>query len=131
MSVKAIGTDIVSISRIGSLYERFGHKFVERILTENEIQQMPEPVKGRIAYLSKRWAAKEAIAKAFGSGINEELSFGDMEISHLDSGQPFIKLNHRAKKLAKKKGLSTFHISISDEKKYAVAFVVASTEVGV
>ncbi len=127
MSVIAIGTDIVSVSRIKSIYEHSGQKFVERILTEHEISQMSDSLNVKIAYLSKRWAAKEAISKAFGTGIGEKLSFQDLEISHLESGQPFVILNARAKKLAKLKGIKKLHISISDEKKYAVAFVVASS----
>jgi len=97
-------------------------------LNENEISQLPESEAMKVSFVSKRWAAKEAVAKAFGTGIGAELSFLDMEISHQQSGKPIVELNSRAQKLAQKKGISKFHLSISDEKNYAVAFVVASAD---
>lgn len=127
MTVFNVGTDIVSVSRIKETYESAGEKFLHRILTANELRQLPQRDMAKVAFISKRWAAKEAVAKAFTTGIGEFLSFTDIEIQHTNSGAPQIKLSQRGKDLAKKMGISEFKISISDEKTYAVAFVIAVT----
>ncbi len=126
----ATGTDIISLQRIKAVFERNGDKFIHRILTEKEISEMPEYKQPKIAFLSKRWAAKEAISKAFGTGIGAELSFLDIEIAHEISGQPRVELGKKSIELARQKGISRFSISISDEKNYAIAFVIALSDDG-
>jgi len=124
VNVVSVGTDIVNVDRIAKIYEESKEKFLERILTPNEISSMPERDIAQVAYLSKRWAAKEAVAKAFQTGIGQSLSFLDIEIGHLESGAPCVILSTRAKALANSMGISEFKISISDEKLFAVAFVI-------
>jgi holo-[acyl-carrier protein] synthase len=95
------------------------------LLTENELQEVPEEGIKLINYISKRWAAKEAISKSFGTGIGAQLSFQDMEITHLESGAPTVVLSESALQLAQTKNFNSVMITVSDEADYAVAFAVA------
>lgn len=117
--IYGVGTDIVSKNRIAALCEEFDGKFARRILTKNEFDIFVE--KGNqagIEYLSRRFAAKEAVSKSLGEGIGSHLSFKDIEVLNDPSGKPFVKV-------AGYENLR-FNISISDEKdSYAIAFVVA------
>ncbi len=115
--MKGIGTDIVSIARIAEALSRHEDRFLYRILTPSELLEF-EKRKDKIAYLAKRYAAKEAIAKALGCGLGENLSFQDIVIRNLESGAPTAKINR-----APFSSLNV-HLSLSDEKEYAVAFVV-------
>ncbi|HCR86456.1 MAG TPA: holo-ACP synthase [Alphaproteobacteria bacterium] len=114
-----IGTDILSYKRIEAVYKRQGAKLINRILTKFEIDELKKsPKKDIVAYLAKRFAAKEAISKALGIGIGGELSFQDIEITHNKKGKPLAKV--------KKFNELNIHISLSDEKKGCViAFAVA------
>ncbi len=118
--ITGIGTDIITLERIEYALQAFGSKFVNRILTEKERNyyiEMNNP-DNKVAFLAKRFAAKEAVSKALGTGIGEELSFHDIEISNNDQGKPLVSV-------AKFPGL-TIHLSLSDEKEgLAVAFAVA------
>lgn len=125
MSVVGIGTDIVDIDRIRSMSEPARDKLARRVLTENEYQRFSEH-KQADAYLAKRWAAKEAVAKALGTGIAQGVSFQHIEISSLESGQPVVTLTEVALTLAGQQGATSWHISLSDEKRYATAFAVLS-----
>lgn len=112
-----VGTDICHIQRITESLEKFGERFTARILRADEIYG------ARItpAFLAKRYAAKEAVSKALGTGIGEKLSFQDIQIVREGNTPP--------KALIHKEGFEniTIHLSISDEKEYAVAFAVAET----
>jgi holo-[acyl-carrier protein] synthase len=115
-----IGTDIITLERIEYALEAFGGKFVNRILTEKEKHHLIEinNKDSKIAYLAKRFAAKEAISKALGTGIGEALSFHDIEISNNASGAPIASV-------PKFKDVKV-HISLSDEKEgLAIAFAIA------
>lgn len=115
-----IGTDIISIGRIEYALEAYGAKFMQRILTENERNYVIEihNKENKVAYLAKRFAAKEAISKAIGTGIGEDLSFQDIEISNNSEGKPIVKI--------KKYPEITVHLSLSDEKEgFAIAFALA------
>ena len=118
-----IGTDIVQVDRIRRAFSLRPEKFVQKILAIEEIEKMP--VSREIDYLAKRFAAKEAISKALGSGMRLGVSFRDMLIlSDLETGQPLVQLRGRAKQQASKKGINRILISISDEKEYAMAFAM-------
>ncbi len=125
MSIAGIGTDIVSKQRISKVLETNQKRFISRLLTENELQEVPEEGIKLINYISKRWAAKEAISKSFGTGIGAQLSFQDMEITHLESGAPTVVLSESALQLAQTKNFNSVMITVSDEADYAVAFAVA------
>lgn len=118
----AIGTDIVEIQRIASALERQGDKFVQRILTESEIVEY-QARGNSVAFLAKRFAAKEAIAKALGTGIGRGISFQHMIVSNNSDGAPQVELQANAAERLKQLGGSKVLLSLSDEKNYALAYV--------
>jgi len=125
MSVVGIGTDIINISRIENMSAQAKSRLVKRILTPAEVTQYQQK-KQQNAFLAKRWAAKEAAAKALGKGIADGISFQHIEISSLASGQPVLTLTARALEIAKQLGANYWHVSIADEAQYATAFVILS-----
>lgn len=126
MSVVGIGNDIVEISRIAEMPEAVKQKLAKRVLTQTEYQHFSS-LKTSDAYLAKRWAGKEAAAKALGTGIANGVSFQHFEIVSLNTGQPTLVLTEQALLIAREKGAKYWHISLSDEKHYAMAFVVLSS----
>jgi len=116
--IRGIGTDMVSVARIAEALETHGDKFITRILTVQEQAEMAKR-SNKVAYLAKRYAAKEAISKALGCGIGEQLSFQDIIISHAPTGAPLAEISRQP--------FHNFriHLSLSDEKEYAIAFAVA------
>lgn len=125
--IVGIGTDIVEIVRIAELYEKRKTQFVERILSPEELTEFDSqmhPAK----YLAKRWAAKEAVSKALGTGFSQGVAFNDITVGHLSSGQPVITLAGRTQAIADEKQITHWSISVSDETHYAVAFVVAENQ---
>ena len=124
--IKGIGTDLVKLSRVEQSLSRFGDRFAQRVLTEDEMadfQQSSKPV----AFLAKRWAAKEAAAKALGTGIGAKAGFQDMYIEHDDLGAPLLRLTGVASETASEKGVLHTYISLSDEDDHALAFVILSS----
>ena len=125
MSVVGIGTDIVDIRRIAKMSDNAQQRLAKRILTVNEYTHyitLKQPER----FLAKRWAGKEAAAKALGTGIAAGVSFQHFDIVSLTTGQPTLELSSKALALAEDLGANTWHISLSDEVKYATAFVVLS-----
>ena len=118
----AIGTDIVEIQRIASALERQGDKFVQRILTESEIVEY-QARSNSVAFLAKRFAAKEAIAKALGTGIGRGISFQHMIVSNDSEGAPQVELQASAAERLKQIGATKILISLADEKQFALAYV--------
>ncbi len=116
----AVGTDLVLISRIEDLIARYGVRFMARVYTEREVADCG----GRVASLAARWAAKEAVAKAFGTGIGA-VGFRDIEVLRAGSGRPELQLHGAAAALARQQGLTTWAISLSHDGGMALAFVVA------
>lgn len=123
MAIVGLGTDIVEIARIEGVVGRSGDGLAKRILTENEFkqfQQQSQPVR----FLAKRFAVKEATAKAFGTGIRNGLAFNQFEVSNDQLGKPLLTLNGEAEKLAQRMGVTHIHVSITDECHYAAATVI-------
>lgn len=120
--IAGIGTDIVRIDRIERSLNRLGDAFARRILTRFELSVWSESAMPA-SYLAKRFAAKEAVAKAFGTGIGK-LSFQHIEIRNNSIGAPELVLYGYALELQHQKGVKHCHISLSDEKDNAIAFVV-------
>lgn len=119
-----IGTDLAQVSRLEQSLERFGEKFAERILADIEMAEFRE--KSQPAnMLAKRFAVKEAAAKALGTGIGE-VSWHDIYIEHDKLGAPLLRFKGYASQLAAQKGIDQLHVSISDEHDFALAFVVLS-----
>ena len=117
-----IGTDIVGVSRMESALERHGDRFAERILAESELQEFQQS--GKPAhFLAKRFAAKEAAAKAFGTGFRDGLSMSHISVAHDELGKPILQFTGKAEEYCFNNGIGESFISISDEKEHAVAFV--------
>ncbi|KAB7627563.1 holo-ACP synthase [Alkalilimnicola sp. S0819] len=123
MSIVGLGTDIVRVARLARIQARHGERFALRILTEAELagyRRSPRPE----AVLARRLAAKEAAAKALGTGIAAGVTFKDLEVSHDALGKPLLRLHGAAARRLQALGGRRCHLSISDEQDYAVAFVV-------
>jgi holo-[acyl-carrier protein] synthase len=121
-----IGTDIVEVSRIEESLDRFGETFAQRILTESEWLDFEQSqIKAR--FLAKRFAAKEAFAKALGIGLRMPATFGNIGVAHDDLGKPVLNLATELQVHLEQRGIHACHLSISDEKALAVAFVVLET----
>ena len=121
-----IGTDIVEVSRIEDSLARFGNAFAQRILSEREMQEfMLSNTQAR--FLAKRFAAKEAFAKALGTGIRSPASFESIGVTHDDLGKPFLDLAPELQAYVDARHIRFQHLSISDEKMLAAAFVVLET----
>jgi holo-[acyl-carrier protein] synthase len=125
--ILGLGTDIVEIARVAHVYDSTGQGFVERILTDTELARMPENQKRIPAYLAKRFAVKEAAAKALGTGIAQGVSFKDFSVEHTDLGAPKLIVTGAGKEHADKMGVKSWHVSISDEAHYVVATVIAES----
>ena len=118
-----IGTDIVEVARIEASIEQFGDEFVKRILAQSEFTSYLESqIKPR--FLAKRFAAKEAFAKALGTGLRAPATFQNIAVSHDNLGKPILILAADLQVLLQAKNITQTHISISDEKNLAAAFVV-------
>lgn len=118
------GVDICSIARVRNVYQKFGEKFLRRILTDKEADYVKSSNHHLITRLAARFAAKEAMLKVLGTGI-VGVGWREIEVSKAPSGEPSILLHGRAKIRAERLGLSRISISMSHEKEYAVAFIVA------
>ena len=126
MNIYGIGTDIVSIDRIKSSLKK--RNFVHRIFNEKEILKCKK-INNCIHCFAKRFAAKEAFSKALGTGISNGINFNEIIILNKKSGKPYITITGQTKKIINKKfkkKKSKISLSLSDEKKYAVAFVTIS-----
>ena len=118
-----IGTDIVEVSRIAASITAFGDSFAERVLAESELEgYQNSQIKAR--FLAKRFAAKEAFSKALGTGLRAPATFQNIAISHDDLGKPILVLAPDLLVFMQEKNIQHTHISISDEKNLATAFVI-------
>lgn len=117
--MKTIGVDIIETERIAQSIVQFGGRFLRRVYTEQELIYC----QGRIGSLAARWAAKEATAKALGTGIGD-VSWQEIEIVCEASGRPMLLLHGAAVDLATRLGISNFAISLSHTRDHAIAFVV-------
>jgi holo-[acyl-carrier protein] synthase len=121
--ILGVGIDIIEVARVKASHERFGERFLNRLLHADEIayclsHKNPGP------FLAARFAAKEAISKAFGTGIGAQLGWQDMEIRRKDSGEPVVILHGKGKKLFKSRRAKNLLISLSHTANYAAATAV-------
>ena len=121
--IVGIGVDIVEIARFEKLQQRFGDRFAGRILTADELIEYGRRDRN-CRYLALRFAAKEAVAKACGTGIGSELGFHGMQIDNDALGKPVLRFLEEANPLVERLQVRNALISLSDEKHYAVAMVV-------
>ncbi len=125
--ILGIGTDIVALHRIASLHERYGERFAQRILSNAEITELQthaHPAR----LLMKRFAAKEALAKAVGSGLRHPVNMTQMTVSHDKLGKPSFIFSAELASHFIQMGVTRHHLSISDERDTAVAFVILEGE---
>jgi holo-[acyl-carrier protein] synthase len=124
--IVGIGTDLLSRQRIADSWERFGDRFASRILTESERLRMNAGARPADV-LAKCFAAKEAVAKALGTGMSEGVSWQHIELLRAPSGQPSIRLHEAALARLDALGGHHVHISLSDEQDYVLAFAVLAS----
>jgi holo-[acyl-carrier protein] synthase len=119
-----IGTDIVAVKRMDDLHARYGGKLAERVLAPEEWGDYAEAA-NKEHFLAKRFAAKEAFAKAVGTGMRSPVSFTTISVVHNDQGKPGFIYSPELSAWIKSRGIHAMHLSLSDEQEYVVAFVVA------
>ena len=124
--IYGIGSDIVAIERMRHLLDKYGDAIARRILSKDEwpaYQSSQRPAH----LLAKRFAAKEAFAKAMGTGLRHPVSLQNISIIHNHLGKPAFSLNPILDQLLKEQGIWKHHLSVSDEKEMACAFVILET----
>ena len=117
-----IGTDIVHVSRMRDSLEKYGDKFARRILTDLEFAEFDDK-QDKAAFLAKRFAAKEATAKAMGTGFSQGLSLRHIGVNHDEAGKPILEFFDIADQFLQDNNIKQMHLSLADERDYAVAFV--------
>ena len=122
--IRGIGTDIVAIARIENALARHGARFAARILRPEELTALGAASRPA-AWLAKRFAAKEALGKALGTGIGT-VSWQDFSVLGAPGGVPVVQCHGRAQQLLAQRGITDVRISLSDERDYALAFAVLS-----
>lgn len=120
------GIDIIEVGRIQSSHEKFGERFLKRILRPAEIEyclshKRPAP------FLAARFAAKEAVSKAFGTGIGAQLGWQDIEVGRKPSGEPFVILHDGGLRLLEQRNARMVHLSLSHTETYAAAVAILET----
>ncbi|HXT39455.1 MAG TPA: holo-ACP synthase [Candidatus Angelobacter sp.] len=125
--ILGLGIDIIEVSRIRASHEKFGDRFLTRILRPAEIayslsHRNPAP------FLAARFAAKEAISKAFGTGIGAQLGWQDIEVGRKESGEPFVILHDGGQALFERRHGARFHLSLSHTQNYATAVAILEGE---
>jgi holo-[acyl-carrier protein] synthase len=123
MSVLGIGVDLVECARIEHSLERFGDRFLRRVFTDGEIEYSMS-MKFPARHLAARFAAKEAVSKAFGTGIGKAMGWRDIDVRKKPSGEPFLLLAGGAEKLAKERSVKNALITLSHSDQHAVATIV-------
>jgi holo-[acyl-carrier protein] synthase len=118
-----IGTDLVHIPRMQVLLDKHGDKIAQRILSDSEFTSF-QLANNPAAFLAKRFAAKEATAKALGSGFREGLSLRHIAVSNNEYGKPELNFYERGQKLLDELNIGRSLVSLSDELEYAVAYVI-------
>ncbi|MBS1142796.1 MAG: Holo-acyl carrier protein synthase:phosphopantetheine-protein transferase [Proteobacteria bacterium] len=120
--IYGIGTDIVAVARLRSMWERHGDRALDRLLAPSERAGFASAAdKGR--FLAKRFAAKEAFSKALGTGVRPPATLSAIAVGHDELGKPELQFHGQLEKMLKIKNLRA-HLSISDEADYAIAYVI-------
>jgi holo-[acyl-carrier protein] synthase len=127
MSVIGIGVDLVECARIQHSLDRFGERFLHRVFTEGEIKYSMS-MKFPARHLAARFAGKEAVSKAFGTGIGKAMSWRNIDIRKKPSGEPFLVFSGPAQELATKRGVTSALITLSHTDRHAVACVVLESK---
>ncbi len=123
--ILGIGIDAVSVSRIETALARRGLALARRLLSEEEYQEFLG-ARRQASFLARRFAAREAAAKALGTGISQGVRWRDLQVAHDEHGAPRLCLHGAAAQRARQMGAVNIHLSISDEQDLALAFVLLS-----
>ena len=129
MSIVGIGIDIVDCARIESSIERFGDRFLHRVFTEGEIaysQSMKFPAR----HFAARFAAKEALSKAFGTGIGKSMGWRDLDVRKKESGEPYVVLSGGAEKMTQEQRVEKVWISLSHTETIGMATIILEARTG-
>jgi holo-[acyl-carrier protein] synthase len=127
VSVLGVGVDLVENARIEHSLERFGERFLKRVFTPGEIEYS-QSMKFPARHLAARFAAKEAVSKAFGTGIGKAMGWKDIDVRRKASGEPFVVLEAGAKRLADERKVSKVFVTLSHTEHHAMAMVVVEAE---
>lgn len=125
MRIIGYGVDIVEVARIASMLETHGQRFVERVFTEAEQAYAESGKRRRVERYAARFAAKEAVLKALGTGWRDGIAWTDIEIRLRPSGQPFVVLSGRCAEIAAAAGIDSWQVSLSHTERYAMAGAIA------
>lgn len=126
MPIYGIGIDLVRVERLEKLLERWGERFEIRVFTESE-RQFCSGRKNRAACLALRFAAKEAFVKALGLGMRKPVLWQDIEVRHNALGKPEISLTPLALQYCHDRGITAWHLSLTDDGQYGAAVVIIET----
>ena len=121
--IYGIGVDLVKVARLQSGLARYGMHYADRLLAPEEHQDFfasTEPAR----FLAKRFAAKEAFAKAAGTGLRHPLHLRSLAVTHTELGQPGLRFNDELTAWLRQRGIGGHHLSLSDEQDYVIAYVV-------
>ena len=121
--IYGVGTDLIEIGMVERVLARFGERFARRILCEPELKRF-RAHRQPVAYLAKRFAAKEAFTKALGTGIHAPASWHGVWVVNLRSGKPQLEFSAALQALLKERGIRRTHVSITDEREVAAATVI-------
>jgi len=131
MAIYGIGTDIVQISRVAAVMERTGGRFAPRVLGPDEMRvygaRNARSTARGLAYLSTRFSAKEAFSKAIGLGMHWPMTWRAVQTLNEPGGRPVMAASGELAQWLDARGIATVHVTISDERDYAVSFVIAET----
>lgn len=120
--IHGIGADLVRVARIGRNIERYGERFAARILAPEELVEFRHTARPA-HFLAKRFAAKEAAAKAMGTGFRDGIAYRQIRVVHDDYGKPLLAFTGAARAFLAQHGIVDVHLSVSDEHEHALAFV--------
>lgn len=123
LMVKGVGTDLVEIARMKRAIDERGEALAKRILTDRELEEFRDSNR-KPEFLAKRFAVKEAVSKALGTGMAQGVSWKNIELQHSESGQPIVDLSDKAEQKLKELGGECMYVSLSDEAGLVSAFAV-------
>lgn len=127
--IYGIGVDVTSIERITSIWQRSRERFARHILTQSEASEFAATLDAP-RWLAKRWAAKEAFAKAAGTGMRAPLKWGAITMAHDGLGRPLLEPSPTLRVWLAHRGVDRWHLSLSDERELVCAMVVLESTQG-
>lgn len=127
MKIIGLGIDLVDCERIQNSIERFGERFLQRVFTDGEIAYC-NSMKFSARHFAARFAAKEALSKAFGTGIGHAMGWRDLDVQKRESGEPFVVLSGGAEMMAKERQVARIWISLSHTEQSGMATIILEAQ---